>query len=272
MHRTTIRPAERQVGQSAGRVSVEDVSYTYHNHRGETRAIAGVSLEAAPGEWVGIVGPSGCGKSTLFSIVAGLLAPDHGEVRIDGEPVRGPRPDVGYMLQQDCLLEWRTVLDNALLGLDVRGARTPQAVERVEQMLRVSGLAGFERRLPRELSGGMRQRAALVRTLALDPRVVLLDEPLSAVDGQTRLLLEEELVRALRPRGATVLLVTHDIGEAIALCDRVVVLTHRPARVKANYVIDLGAGADRLSPLEARRSAAYSDYFSAIWNDLEVHA
>lgn len=261
-------PAQARTCRAAA-VRVTDVHFTFHSPRGETPALAGVSLEAAPGEWVGIVGPSGCGKSTLFSLVAGLATPDRGEVRIDGEAVSGPRPDVGYMLQQDCLLEWRTVLDNALLGAEVRGHRTPQAVARVRRMLEVSGLGEFERRFPRELSGGMRQRVALVRTLALDPRVVLLDEPLSAVDAQTRLILEEEIHRMLRPRGATVLLVTHDITEAVSMCDRVVVLTRRPARVRAVYPIDLGTGG-RPSPLEARRYEGFTELFAAIWAELEV--
>lgn len=250
-------------------VAIHDVYFSYHGPQGETPALAGLSLLARPGEFVGIVGPSGCGKSTLFSLIAGLLEPERGEVRIGGEVVRGPRPDVAYMLQQDCLLEWRTVLDNALLGLEVRAARTRERVEWVRELLARSGLAGFEHRLPRELSGGMRQRTALLRTLALNPRVVLLDEPFSAIDAQTRLLLEEEVGQALRERGATVLLVTHDIGESVAMCDRVVVLTHRPARVKREYLIDLGPDFDR-SPVTARQSPRFSDYFSAIWADLEV--
>lgn len=257
---------------TAGRgcsVDVADVHFSYHSPQGETPAVAGLSLHAGPGEFVGIVGPSGCGKSTLFSLVAGLLQPERGEVRIDGQLVRGPRPDVGYMLQQDCLLEWRTVLDNALLGLEVRRARDRRAAGQVRMLLARSGLAGFEDRFPRELSGGMRQRTALVRTLALNPKLVLLDEPLSAVDAQTRLVLEEEVSRALRDRGATVLLVTHDIGEALALCDRVVVLTHRPARVKREYRIELDGGY-RSSPVEARRSPRFPEYFSLIWADLEV--
>ncbi|HEY8426175.1 MAG TPA: ABC transporter ATP-binding protein [Limnochordales bacterium] len=250
-------------------VVVRDLWFNYHTPQGETPALAGLSLRVPAGEFVGIVGPSGCGKSTLFSLIAGLLRPERGEVLIDGQPVTEPRPDVAYMLQQDCLLEWRTVLDNALLGLEVRGMRTRERVARVRELLARSGLAGFEHRFPRELSGGMRQRTALVRTLALEPRVVLLDEPFSAVDAQTRLLLEEEVGLALRERQATVLLVTHDIGEAVAMCDRVVVLTHRPARVKREYRIALGSSAD-YSPVAARRSSRFSDYFSAIWADLEV--
>ncbi len=250
-------------------VVVRDLWFSYHVPQGETPALAGLSLRVRGGEVVGIVGPSGCGKSTLFSLIAGLLRPERGEVHIDGQTVMGPRSDVAYMLQQDCLLEWRTVLDNALLGLEVRGMRTAERVARVRELLARSGLAGFEHRLPRELSGGMRQRTALVRTLALEPRVVLLDEPFSAVDAQTRLLLEEEVGLALRERQATVLLVTHDIGEAVAMCDRVVVLTHRPARVKREYRIALGPSADH-SPVAARQSSRFSHYFSAIWADLEV--
>lgn len=254
---------------SGADVVVRDLWFSYHAPQGETPALAGVSLRARPGEFVGIVGPSGCGKSTLFAVIAGLLRPERGQVAVDGQVVTGPRPDVAYMPQQDCLLEWRTVLDNALLGLEVRGLRTRERVARVRQLLARSGLVGFEHRYPRQLSGGMRQRAALVRTLALEPRVVLLDEPFSAVDAQTRLLLEEEVGRALRERQATVLLVTHDIGEAVAMCDRVVVLSHRPARVKREYRIALGPAADH-SPVAARRSSQFSEYFASIWSDLEV--
>ncbi|MGE5507481.1 MAG: ABC transporter ATP-binding protein, partial [Chitinophagales bacterium] len=175
-----------------------------------------------------------------------------------------------YMLQHDHLFEWRTILDNAVLGLEVTGRRTPEAVGRVRGMLSRYGLGGFEHHYPRQLSGGMRQRVALVRTLALDPEILLLDEPFAALDYQTRLALEDEVSRILREERKTVILVTHDISEAIAMSDRVVVLSHRPAVVVNEHLIDLGLG-DKHSALSARNdSPAFRTYFSAIWKELEV--
>jgi len=249
-------------------VELEHVTVTYHTPSGETRAVEDLSLRVEEGEFVSVVGPSGCGKSTLLSLIAGLIRPDAGEVRVGGVPVQGPNPAVGYMLQQDHLFEWRTVLDNCLLGLEVRGRRTPAAVARVRGLLASCGLAEFAHRFPGQLSGGMRQRAALVRTLALNPKVLLLDEPFSALDYQTRLKLEDEMSQILRAQRRTVVLVTHDIAEAVSMADRVVVLTQRPARLKREYVIDLSP---RRSPVQVRESPGFSRYFRDIWRDLDVH-
>lgn len=255
-----------EVGQVAV-VELEDVTVTYHTPSGETRAVEDLSLTVESGEFVSIVGPSGCGKSTLLSLIAGLIRPDRGQVRVGGVPVRGPNPAVGYMLQQDHLFEWRTVLDNCLLGLEVQGRRTRSAVLRVRRLLKDVGLGDFAHRFPAQLSGGMRQRAALVRTLALDPKVLLLDEPFSALDYQTRLKLEDEVSHILRTQGRTVIMVTHDIAEAVSMADRVIVLTHRPARVRREYVIDLEP---RRSPVQVRESPGFSRYFRDIWRDLDV--
>jgi len=260
-------PSEAEVGRVSV-VELEHITVTYHTPSGETRAVEDLSLRIEDGEFVSIVGPSGCGKSTLLSVIAGLVRPDRGEVRVGGLPVRGPNPAVGYMLQQDHLFDWRTVLDNCLLGLEVQGRRTPSAVARVRRLLRDFGLGEFAHRFPAQLSGGMRQRAALVRTLAMDPKVLLLDEPFSALDYQTRLQLEDEVSQILRPQGRTVVLVTHDIAEAVSMADRVIVLTHRPARVKREYVIDLHP---RRSPVQVRESPDFSRYFRDIWRDLDVH-
>lgn len=253
------------------RLELSGVGMTYHQLRGETEALRDLDLTVAAEEFVSIVGPSGCGKSTLLSLVAGLLRPSTGEVRIDGEPVSRPTAKVGYMLQHDHLFEWRTILDNALLGLEVMGRRDAQAVRKVRDMLRRYGLGGFEQYHPRQLSGGMRQRVALVRTLAVDPEILLLDEPFAALDYQTRLALEDEVGRILREERKTVLLVTHDIAEAIAMSDRVVVLSHRPGTVRADHRIDLGL--EGHSAMSARNeSPAFRTYFSTIWKELDVHA
>ncbi|MGE5554206.1 MAG: ABC transporter ATP-binding protein [Betaproteobacteria bacterium] len=261
----------RSDGGSAARLELLDVGLTYHTLRGETEALRDLNLAVEAEEFVSIVGPSGCGKSTLLSLVAGLIRPTTGEVRIDGEPVTRPTAKVGYMLQHDHLFEWRSILDNALLGLEVMGRRDAAAVRKVKDMLERYGLGGFEHYHPRQLSGGMRQRVALVRTLAVDPEILLLDEPFAALDYQTRLALEDEIGRILREERKTVILVTHDISEAIAMSDRVVVLSHRPGTVLAEHRIDLGL-TDHSAMSARNDSPAFRTYFSAIWKELDVHA
>lgn len=249
-------------------VELQHVSLTYNAPAGETVAANDVSLRVEQGEFVSFVGPSGCGKTSLLSAIAGLIKPVAGKVFVDGEPVTGPNPAVGYMFQQDHLFEWRTVIDNCLLGLEVQGGRLREARRTARQLLADYGLAEFADRFPNELSGGMRQRAALARTLATNPRVLLLDEPFSALDYQTRLQLQQEISQILRAQGRTALLVTHDIAEAVSMADRVFVLTRRPARIKREYVIDLE---HRGSPVQVRESPEFSHYFRDIWGDLDVH-
>jgi NitT/TauT family transport system ATP-binding protein len=261
----------RTDGGSAACLEMRNVGLSYHQVGGETEALRDLHLTVAAEEFVSIVGPSGCGKSTLLSLVAGLLRPTTGEVRIDGELVERPTAKVGYMLQHDHLFEWRTILDNALLGLEVRGRRDEVAGRRVRAMLERYGLGGFEHYHPRQLSGGMRQRVALVRTLALDPQILLLDEPFAALDYQTRLALEDEIGHILREERKTVVLVTHDISESIAMSDRVVVLSHRPGTVVAEHAIQLGLG-DHSAMSARNESPAFRTYFSAIWKELDVHA
>lgn len=249
-------------------VSLHRVSLTYHTPAGETPVIDEISFRVERGEFVSIVGPSGCGKTSLLSMMAGLVRPTAGEVRVNGAVVAGPSADVGYMLQQDHLFPWRSVLENCMLGLEVQGRRTAAGRRRVLEMLKDYGLAEFAHAFPAHLSGGMRQRAALVRTLAVDPKVLLLDEPFSALDYQTRLQLQEEMSRILRRERRTVVLVTHDIAEAVSLADRVMVLSRRPARLKQEYVIDLP---QRGSPVQVRESPEFSRYFRDIWRQLDVH-
>lgn len=251
-------------------VELRNVGLKYHTLEGEITALENINLTVEPEEFVSIVGQSGCGKSTLLSLIAGLLKPTTGEVLIDGEPVRGPSPKVGYMLQQDYLYEWRTILDNALLGLEIRGIKTPEAVAEVKQMLQDYGLGGFESCYPHQLSGGMRQRVALIRTLAVQPKVLLLDEPFSALDYQNRLAVGEEVVRILRERRKTVIMVTHDIAEAVSMANRVVVMTPRPGTIQSEHRITLcDAG---LTPLQTREHPSFRKYFTAIWKELNIHA
>jgi NitT/TauT family transport system ATP-binding protein len=195
-------------------------------------ALRDVSLSVEAGEFLAIVGPSGCGKSTLLEIVGGLQAPTSGDVVVAGEPVRGPRADVGIVFQEDSTFPWLTTLDNVKFGLRARGVPAAEQEERARQVIQLVGLRGFERHYPRELSGGMRQRVAIARTLVLRPKILLMDEPFGALDAQTRLLLGNELLRIWQEIGATILFVTHDLIEALRLADRVVLMTRRPGRIK----------------------------------------
>jgi NitT/TauT family transport system ATP-binding protein len=256
----------------AAKVELRAVGLRYFSRDGETEALKDVSFSMAAGEFVAIIGPSGCGKSTLLSLISGLFAPTDGLVLIDGRPVRGPSRKVGYMLQQDYLFEWRTILDNAVFGAEIQGTPLPKARERAAQLLTRYGLGQFLHRLPRQLSGGMRQRAALARTLCTDPDIVLLDEPFSALDSQTRLALADEITDILRRERKTVILVTHDIGEAVSMAERIVVMSRRPGCVKSDHAISF-AGNDgaRPTPLAARNAPEFNAYFNMLWQELDIH-
>ncbi|KAA0077915.1 ABC transporter ATP-binding protein [Tardiphaga sp. P9-11] len=248
----------------------EQVGASFGTGKQYVEAIRDVSFELRQGETLAIVGPSGCGKSTLFNVIAGLLKPTRGHVEVAGIRVDDAAGHVGYMLQKDLLLPWRSVIDNVMLGLEVRGAPRQTSRDIAMKLIRAYGLAGFEHAKPATLSGGMRQRVAIMRTLAFDPQVILLDEPFSALDFQTRLLLQADVSRIIAENGKSAILVTHDIGEAIAMADRVLVLSARPATVRALHVIDLPkAGRD---PVALRTDAAFQAYFAKIWADLEMPA
>ena len=267
---TITRKAQASTRDS--KVALVNVNLRYFTEGGEIEALRGVTLSVAAGEFVSIVGQSGCGKSTLLSLIAGILAPTSGEVLIDGRPVTGPSPACGYMLQHDHLFEWRTVLGNAMLGPQIQRRDLNAARERGTELLRRYGLAEFLHHYPHQLSGGMRQRAALARTLCTDPGILLLDEPFSALDFQTRLALADEVGLILRNEGKTVILVTHDISEAISMADRVIVLSKRPGRVKAEHEISFANGAEgRPAPFQARNAREFSGYFDMIWEELDVH-
>lgn len=244
-------------------VELRGVGLTYHAPAGETQALADVSFAVEPGEFISIVGPSGCGKSTLLSLIAGMLRPTQGRV------VLRAADGVGYMLQKDHLLEWRSIERNALLGLEIKNRLTAENRAYALELLEQYGLAGFRDRLPAELSGGMRQRVALVRTLALRPGLLLLDEPFSALDYQTRLYIADEIGTIIRREKKTAVLVSHDISEAISLADRVVVLSRRPGTVKNIHTIRLSIP-DR-TPMRTREAPEFREYFNAIWKELDVH-
>jgi len=249
-------------------IRLKEVSLKYLTEQGETHALDNVTLDVKQGEFLGIVGPSGSGKSTLLSLIAGLLQPTSGTVEVFGEQVRGPGSRAAYMLQQDCLLEWRTIEGNAMLGLEIMGRLNPQRRQSTRDMLTEYGLGGFQHLYPRQLSGGMRQRVALVRTLATEPSICLLDEPFSALDYTSRLNLQDDVSSILRKSGKTCVLVTHDIPEAIAMCDRVIILTNRPGKVKINLPIELSVGEKR--PLLRRRAPEFGRYFTRIWEEMEL--
>lgn len=250
-------------------VSLIDVNMNYQSLEGETPALKDINLDVAEGEFIGIVGPSGCGKTTILSLVAGLIKPASGKILIEGKEIEGPSPKVGYMLQQDHLFEWRTILQNVLLGLEIQGKANEENKQKVIRLLNIYGLGEFKNYYPQQLSGGMRQRVALIRTLAINPSILLLDEPFSALDYQTRLALSDEVVNIIRKEGKTALLVTHDISEAISMSDRVLVLSKRPGVVKSSYDINL-SGQNR-NPVELRKAPEFRDYFNVIWKELDVH-
>ena len=240
----------------------------YQAPDGEVEAVRDVSFDVAQGEFVSLVGPSGCGKSTLLSAIAGLEPLTGGTVNVAGQPVTGPSRRVGFMPQRDQLFEWKNIWDNVTLGLAVQRERGSAAYDHVRELLERYELSGFAGKRPCQLSGGMRQRCALIRTLASDPEILLLGEPFSALDYQTRLAVSADIWRIIRQEGKTALLVTHDIAEAVSMSDRVVVLSARPAVVKT--VLDMGA-LRGLPPLERRSTAEFHRYFDLIWKELDVH-
>ncbi len=251
-------------------LSLRDVSYSYHNLKGETPALSHINLQVSEGSFSAVVGPSGCGKSTLLSIVAGLLAPEDGEILYRGLSSRDYCADsalrIGYMLQRDHLFEWRTIYQNVILGLELTHTLTKENTDYVLKLLADYGLYGFKDKKPSELSGGMRQRAALIRTMAVHPDLLLLDEPFSALDFQTRLSVSADIAGIIRKTGKTALLITHDLSEAITLADRVIVLSKRPATVKREMSILYEVG--REDPLAIRATAAYQEYFNQLWEVL----
>ena len=244
----------------------KNISHSYHNTEGETPALKELSFSLKKGEFLSIVGPSGCGKSTLLSIIAGLILPENGNVLINGKPLKESTTNVGYMLQRDHLFEWRTIYNNVILGLEIQHMLTARTKEKAHQLLQQYELEAFANAKPSELSGGMRQRAALIRTLVLEPDLLLLDEPFSALDYQTRLTVGDDIGQIIKKEHKTAILVTHDLSEAISLGDRVIVLSKRPATVW--QTIPLTFSLDEDTPLHRRNTPEFKTYFNLLWKEL----
>ena len=251
-------------------LEVKDVSLSYHSLSGETAALSHISFQLMPEEFLAIVGPSGCGKSSLLNLISGLLSTGQGAILMNGEPLSRHSSRIGYMLQKDHLLECRSVYRNVLLGLEIRHELTKENLTYVDEMLKLYDLDKFRNNRPSQLSGGMRQRAALIRTLALKPDLLLLDEPFSALDYQTRLNVSDDIGKILKKQKKPAILVTHDISEAISMADRVLILSQRPATVIKIVPIDLDM--KNRTPLTSRNAPAFKSYFNQIWKELNQNA
>ncbi|WP_152398171.1 ABC transporter ATP-binding protein [Paenibacillus cellulositrophicus] len=248
-------------------VELKNLTHVYVNDREASLAVEGLNLTVHPGEFISLVGPSGCGKTTILSMIAGLLHPTNGEVLVYGRKVEGPSPDVGYMLQQDYLFPWRTILQNAAIGLEVTGRLQRESMDHLTQLLGEMGLEGTGSLYPQQLSGGMRQRVALVRTLSTDPGLLLLDEPFSALDYQTKLQLEDLIAGTLREKNKTAILVTHDLSEAVAVSDRVVLLGKNPGRIRRTF--EVPGHIRETQPFYARKEEGFNELFHEIWREME---
>ena len=247
-------------------LELKNVHYAYHTLEGETYALKDITFSVREGEFIALVGPSGCGKSTLLHLIAGLLTPEKGLIKINGSYHPDNTSGIGYMLQKDELLEWRTIYQNVLLGLEIQHALTARSRALARVLLTQYGLNAFANAKPSELSGGMRQRAALIRTLALKPELLLLDEPFSALDSQTRLSVSDDIGRILRQEKKTAILVTHDISEAISMADRVIILSPRPAIIRK--IVPICFDLENRTPMASRNAPEFKSYFNLIWKEL----
>lgn len=250
-------------------LKLEHVFLSYHTPGGETPVLDDISFSLEQGTFTAVVGPSGCGKSTILNLISGLIRPESGRVFIEGKSLSQSELNIGYMLQKDHLFEWRTVESNVLLGLEIQHKVDAKNRARVDRLLKAYGLSPFKHSRPSQLSGGMRQRAALIRTLALDPALLLLDEPFSALDYQTRLSVSDDIWQIIRREKKTALLVTHDISEAVSMADQVIVLTRRPARIRR--VIPITFKLPERTPMASRDMPEFKQYFNLIWKELNSH-
>lgn len=250
-------------------LEVKNLNKIYQNKEDEVIALKDINLEIYEGEFVSIIGPSGCGKSTLLSIIAGLEEKTTGEIYIENEKIDSISPKIGYMLQKDCLLEWRTILSNTLFGLEIKKKKTDENIKYTKELLKKYNLYDFKDKYPSELSGGMRQRAALIRTLAIKPKILLLDEAFSALDYQTRIMVTNDIYAILKKENITVIMVTHDISEAISMSDRIIVLSKRPGRVKSIHKIEFET--INKTPLDTRENPKFSSYFNTLWKELGAY-
>jgi NitT/TauT family transport system ATP-binding protein len=247
---------------------VDDIVKRFETPEGPLTAVDHVSLKVRPGEFMAVIGPSGCGKSTLFNIVGGLIDNYQGMVTVAGDRVRGPHPQIGMVFQEESTFPWRSVIDNVAFPLEIAGVRRHDRFERARHFISLVGLDGFANRYPAELSGGMRQRVAIARTLASEPKILLMDEPFASLDEQTRLLLGDKVLQIQQELRQTTLIITHNITEAVQLADRVLVMTYRPGRVKR--IVDIGLPRPRSSEIVS--SEAFGRYVAEIWSDLREEA
>ena len=247
---------------------VDDIAKSFETPDGITTAVDHISFDVAPGEFLAVIGPSGCGKSTLFNMIGGLLEDYDGRIAVAGEKVRGPHASIGMVFQEESTFPWRTVTDNVAFPLEISGMGRRERIERARHFIDLVGLTGFEKRYPAELSGGMRQRVAIARTLASEPKILLMDEPFGALDEQTRLLLGDKVLQIQHTLKQTCLLITHNITEAVQLADRILVMTYRPGRMKRMVAVEL----PRPRTSEIVSSDAFGRTVAQIWGDLREEA
>jgi NitT/TauT family transport system ATP-binding protein len=247
---------------------VDDIDMRFHTAEGDITALDHVSFNVTPGEFLAVIGPSGCGKSTLFNIIGGLLGGYAGRVAVAGEKISGPHAAIGMVFQEESTFPWRNVVDNVAFPLEIAGLGKRERIERARHFVSMVGLDGFEKRYPAELSGGMRQRVSMARTLASEPKILLMDEPFAALDEQTRLLLGDKVLQIQQQLRQTTLLITHNITEAVQLADRILVMTYRPGRVKR--MVDIKLPRPRTSEIVS--SEAFGRYVAQIWADLREEA
>lgn len=248
-------------------LNINNIKMNYHSLKGETEAIKDISFVVNDKDFLSILGPSGCGKSTLLNIISGLLKQSSGTVTYNNEPIRNNLDKIGYMFQKDHLFDWTSVWNNVILGLKIKGLLTDENIARVEALLDNYDLTKFKDHKPTELSGGMRQKVALIRTLSLNPKILFLDEPFSALDYQTRLNVCDEIHQIIKLEGKTVIMVTHDIGEAISTSNRIIVLSKRPSVIKRE--IEISFKNDPLTPFNRRKESEFKNYFDLLWKELD---
>ena len=266
---SAIRPAVVPVEKALQPILVvDDIVKRFDTPDGPLVAVDHVSFDVKPGEFLSVIGPSGCGKSTLFNVIGGLLDGYEGRVTVGGETVRGPHASIGMIFQEESTFPWRTVIDNVAFPLEIAGMPKAQRLEKARHFVELVGLGGFERRYPAELSGGMRQRVSMARTLASEPKILLMDEPFAALDEQTRLLLGDKVLQIQQELKQTTLLITHNLTEAVQLSDRILVMTYRPGRMKR--VVEIKLPRPRSSEIVG--SDAFGHYVAQIWNDLREEA
>ncbi|MDU6295289.1 ABC transporter ATP-binding protein [Clostridium celatum] len=248
-------------------LEIKDINMNYHTIEGVTEALRNINFSVDEGEFISIIGPSGCGKSTLLNIISGILTPSSGEVKYNDPQIKTNLDKMGYMFQKDYLFPWLTVRENVLLGLKIKNIYTKENIEFADKMLECYGLLKFKSHKPTQLSGGMRQRVALIRTLVLKPEVLLLDEPFSALDYQSRLNVTDDVYEIIKKEGKTAIMVTHDLGEAIVMSKRVIILTSRPATIKDDVLIEFKN--KDATPFDKRKEPEFNVYFRRLWGELD---